>query len=531
MSDPVMPVLLLALLGMLFRLLRQPPGEWKARAILEIGVLLFLWEWARHEGPLLCASYGLFVALAWVAARAHRGWTQAGRRRMALCLALPLVIVMGLSTTIKWIYYQQSGVYAKAMQNTPGINALLKALYRVKPEQKVRYAAVTRQSLRAACEASPTLKPFEKQLLTPIPWMHHPPESTNQEPVEFAASLVWLVASLPGDRRTANELMLKGAAEINAALRAGRLPSRRAWYPLNPDWRLWLPALPDSFFTGVREGMCLDSAGKPWGTIHGATMQNTYDVAASRRAANLYPRQLLAEGTVVAPPGAIDSVVLSDEQGRWLGASRTGSSDGQENGQPFEVSSVIEENPGGYRLTFFRRGKPQYTAKLEPAGPAAGGLAPGNYSHLVEKRESNLILSQDGQTFNYYFKAGVVQPTKQARREQAEKILESCYEQILWCALGLVCLCVLVGERWERGRVWSAALCLLLATGWFLGRTVFYAILDVNTGWGFGRYIQCVSPVFVLILFLLAVVATALVKRWFGALAPPAPIHPVRQTK
>ena len=39
---------------------------------------------------------------------------------------------------------------------------------------------------------------------------------------------------------------------------------------------------------------------------------------------------------------------------------------------------------------------------------------------------------------------------------------------------------------------------------WIVGRAAFYALLDVNVGWFDARYMLCVSPLFMLILFLVA---------------------------
>jgi hypothetical protein len=202
MSDPVMTVLLLALLGSMFGILRRPATEWTWPAFAQTGGILFLWEWSRQEGPLVYASYGLFVALAVAAARRDTNRKGQDIRRMAVLLAAPLVIVIGLSTAVKGIYYQQSGVFAKASQHSAGLSKLMDALYRIKPEQELRYAPVTRQSLRAACEASLTLKRFEGVLLNPDAGATHLGESMSKIPGEFGSCLHWLLlTSLPGDRR------------------------------------------------------------------------------------------------------------------------------------------------------------------------------------------------------------------------------------------------------------------------------------------------------------------------------------------
>jgi hypothetical protein len=68
----------------------------------------------------------------------------------------------------------------------------------------------------------------------------------------------------------------------------------------------------------------------------------------------------------------------------------------------------------------------------------------------------------------------------------------------------------------------STTLCLLLAAGSFAGRAALYGLLDANVGWGFGRYMRCVSPIYILILILGIMVATAWLRRWVSG-GPPDP--------
>ena len=51
--------------------------------------------------------------------------------------------------------------------------------------------------------------------------------------------------------------------------------------------------------------------------------------------------------------------------------------------------------------------------------------------------------------------------------------------------------------------------------GWFTGRAALYGLLEANMGWGILRYMRCISPLFIPILFMTAVIACAFLQRRF----------------
>jgi hypothetical protein len=269
----------------------------------------------------------------------------------------------------------------------------------------------------------------------------------------------------------------------------------------------------------MSEGASMTPSGEPWGTYHRPWLQHVFDQAANRRAANVYPRMLLAEGQVVAAPGAIDSMAVSDEQGRWLGASRvSGALSAWEQGQPFDIRSLVESEPAGYRLVFFRRGKPQYEVDLKPDPAATWTSGTSRYSRVVERSESKVELAEGGESFSYHFKACLAQSALKTRRETWEKIVGRYYPKALLCALVLVCARTILGGRYEWEQLRSGTLCLLLAAGWFTGRALLFGLLDANFGGYFSdapRFIRCLSPVFIPILILGAWVAAGFLRLRF----------------
>jgi hypothetical protein len=309
--------------------------------------------------------------------------------------------------------------------------------------------------------------------------------------------------------------MLQAAAEINAALKDGRLPRRAAWFPLEPNWRLWLPDLPRCSWQALAEEMHLSPAGEPEIISYKAVVAHTFDQAANRRAENTTPRLLLTEGSIRAPAGIIDTVALTDGNGKWLGACPVLASNWWDDAQTFSISFQPESSLTNAQLVFFNRGQVQHVGKLNlrnlhrVADGADVLLASANQG------ETGLSLLGSNEIFGYNLRARVVEPQRYARRVFAENFLEAGYRKLLVFGLLIVLMCAFFQGEWQPERVQAVAFCFLLAAGCLLTRAAFYGLLDANMGFRADRYTRCVSPLFVATLFLGAVLAGAWLRRRF----------------
>jgi hypothetical protein len=505
MTDPFMLPLSVALLACLLRVLGQPSHQWRWPAFLVIGGLLFLWAWSRYEEPLLYGTYLLFAVIAWVLTQKES--QPAARVRRLAMLALPLLMAVLLATTAKTINYYHFGIAAKAQIGGPGLMTLFKTLYRIKPDHDLLYAPVTRQSLQAACQVSPTLQTYEKSLLDPQAPATRFGETITQAPGEVGSYLNWLLyCSFPTEPRQANKLMLQAASEIDAALRDGRLPSRSAHFPIDPNWRLWGKQLLPSLKTVYREARSL----KPW-TNSPATSASTwyemvFDEAASRRRISTSSQLSLGQGSISAPTNALDSVVLTDAQGKFLSACPL-VYDAKNQTLTFHFRVSWLEVPQSYGLEFFQQGHRRFVhlVNFDPAHP-----------WLAEQKSIPGVIADTQDKINLTYQFVLAGSGAKVLRFQAwQEHASSAAKAVFRVTLVLLFLAILFGPTWEPGR-WSYVFAgLLLVLGWFVARIGFYTSIRAMLGWDTERYMRCISPGFILLLALaIACIAALLRSQW-----------------
>jgi hypothetical protein len=505
-SYPFVLVLSVALLSIMFRILGQPSNEWTWPIFVGEGCILFFWEWSRTEDPLVYGTFALFVGLALALSR--RETHPASWKKRVVLLALPVLMVISLSTGVRLINYFEYGIYAKSRMTSPGLTALMKALYQIKPERDLRYAPVTRSSLQAACDASPTLRQFESTLLDPRNHESRVGESITKVPGEFGPWLIWLLpGSLPWDSREANQVMLAAASEINDALRDGRLSRRHAYYPLDPNWRLWLPGLVPSFVACLRSASSIQRW-KSWeGDVTDSPyLEHDFDEAANRRAASAYSPMLLVDGSVPLSRPSIDSVGVEDQRGKLLAASAllTNWLDG---GMVFHLRSPSPKESAGFKLLFFQKGTPQFAEQ--------GHTSEWWFTNQYTTVSNTAVLPDTGEKIDYSYRLSVAEFNKKRRMQSWEPRTEILCKVLSWSAAFATLIIVLFGETWDKDRFRRVLACLMLVVGWLVGRATLYGLYDANFAFTVERFMRCVSPLFVLILVLAAAVAAALLKSFF----------------
>jgi hypothetical protein len=389
-----------------------------------------------------------------------------------------------------------------------GLTALMKALYRIKPERDLRYAPVTRKSLQMACEASPTLGRFESALLNPRNSNTRIGQEITKVPGEFGSWLnMLLITSLPWETPEGNHAMLAAASEINEALDDGRLPRRHASYPLDPNWRLWLPDLLPSFVASLRSASSIQRW-KSWeNEVTGSPiLEQVFDEAANRRAVSAYSPTLLVEGLMESPISSIDSVAVQDQRGRLLAASPL-LTNSLEGGMVFHIRSPLPKESSAFDLLFYKKGTLQFVEH----GQTSVRRTTNQWTTLT----NTAVLPDTGERIDYSYRLLLNEFKKKTRMESWEPRTEILCKALCWVVAFATILVVLFGETWEKDRIQQVLACLVLVTGWLLSRAALYGLIDANMAYTVERYMRCVSPLFVLILVLASAIVGLLLKRMF----------------
>jgi hypothetical protein len=292
-------------------------------------LLLAFWDSTRLETPVLLAIQASWAVL--LAFRPARLGLRQRLREAALVAAIPMAAVLATQTAIKWMNYRSAGVFALAVHTAPGLQALMGALYEVDSPDQSHYAPVTAASVRAACAASPTLAKYEAILLDPANPATVTGEQYTERPGEFGSWLNWLlIGSIKGtDPADTDRIMQRAADELAAAMREGRLAGRPAFYPLDPNLRIWLPHVPAKLAMLVRQLVRLpewqadsDFSSLAIDETAGRSADpRLFDRAANRRATASHPRLISVRGAVFSRAGELEMVTLENADGRVLAAS------------------------------------------------------------------------------------------------------------------------------------------------------------------------------------------------------------------
>ena len=292
------PILLAALAGMVALVARSG-----AVAAAVTGVALgVLWQ-TREETVLVVAALGLFAVVA--------AWARSGDGRRAREIARDVgsivgtisIVAAGVTVAVRTMNYAAFGAFRDHQRDMPGFVAAQRALLRITPERRIPAVGVSRETLRAAYDASPTfrrLQPYFEQ--TAGMWESwSPPGFAEQH--EIAGRFVWpLNAAVrwAGHGNSAADMEAfcsRIAEEIDDACSTGRLqglPARLGSFAL-----VWsgLPRVPASlwdvtarlFWRGEPFGpRCPQWTARPW-------IVAVFDSAAHRRPASTPEPTAMAE--------------------------------------------------------------------------------------------------------------------------------------------------------------------------------------------------------------------------------------------
>ncbi len=505
MSEPLMAVLLLATVVSCAQFLAVPFRRWNKRMAATSTLAMTAWALTRPEMPIVYGFWLLFVFATGLCHRRRlRGFWKfrTGKAKRWVLLLAPLVISVMTIWAINQIHQSNFGVAALSVGEAPGLNKLISALYSIPPEQKIRFAPVTYQSLTAACDASPTMNTVRNWLLSRSGGSYLACERNLKLPGEVGTWLNWqLVSSFGGNSRESNEKMIQAAEEIRLAQEQGRLGYRNAVFPLDPLWREWITDLPNefrnsltlSFFPNFRALSSLDQFSKR--RVTDSVDFGFFDDGLLRRKGTAPEQFVRIHGQTDVSNSAFRSVRLFSSEKQLISRSSITKAIG--NGWEFKFAVPPGEWKGKLvDLTLVFHSNP-YNEDSRAEVRLSHDLNHVWFSIDPPTSSASPNVPQVWQISVSY------PPRGKLNRTQLKTWFRHNYWSMVSCMLFVTFLLGTARKSNLRRRQQIRWL-LLVAIGLLVGRSLFYALVQVWLHWGLHRYVEPHHLFVLLILFLFA---------------------------
>lgn len=498
MGEPAAaPWWLLLVLGV-WPLVRWAPRNWRWRhasaLALPAGVLVLY----RPENSIIYGFAGLLILAVWI----RHGWACWGRRRWRTAMVWGVLLSPALAAwiTVKGIeqlHRYWYGIPAACVTEMRGFNELMNALVAIEPTEKIRFVPVTKETLRWACDHSPTMAECRALLLDEnLPAYAFARSSLGLEG-QVATWLNWhLIYCFYNPDDHGEQKMKRAAAEIRAALRDGRLPHRFAWYPIDPLWRAWIGDVRPTFLSS-------------W---YWSAVPNYYSarqiVLLSEFVDNEIERGYFVEGLMRRSGNRLDSILrihgiwnfggiaphtvnVIDSKGKVI-CSLT-MVEATANQHTVDGHEMVENLTSKDKIMLeFLDQRNQSLGKTLDKIPLDGMRVPVKLSIETSEEESsgNQPVGTVAATF--------VRPLGDWR-EHGQNFIGKHQVHIAWLAAVMAMLC---GGFGRYRAVIARGLLLLLLIGWGLvfGRSLFYTLIEVWLAWGLERYVASHSVLFMMLL-------------------------------
>jgi hypothetical protein len=384
------------------------------------------------------------------------------------------------------------GVAALSKTESRGEHALLDALYAIQPHEEIRFAPVTLQTLDAACGQSVTLNRHRDELVDPGGTFVQVAKANINLEGEVGPWLNWhLVKCFGGVNELSNEEMMLAAREIRAALDDGRLPRRRAGFPVDPLWNEWMRDLPRECCNAVRNSLrtpYLDRNPKHDARRENATAvtHGMLDNGLLRRRGTRSVTELRISGHASAATSSFQIVRVLAPDHRVLGVAPI-APNGPEGARIEFTAGNVNLGPGDHVFMEFNSDDSAVPASSLPIHLAS------QWTYLEVPRSTN-----DGP--ETWMTVASVTPPRNAWQTCLRNAIFSHYLHVL----GIVVVGFFgVGLCSRRNPRAARNMAALLLAGWglFFGRSLLYALVEAWLHWGLRRYVgaNCLLTVTLLV--------------------------------
>ncbi len=478
-SESICLVLHTFLLPIMGTLLVRGSEAATLKEFCSLSAVLVMWNCCRPELPLILGIYICFSAC-FVAARF---WEAEGLRGRWQLLLLPIVLLTIQFQCLRLFHLSRFDIYATDRMHSPSLNALVHSLYRIKEDQRLLYAPVTRHSLSEACRVSPVMARLEADLLR----ADHPEvlngERKSGKLGEPGPHLFWLLLtefSRYGAFQS-EQTMRAASAEIDAALGDGRLNARHATYPINPYTEAWTPSLFPIFTSLFLEPLLQEPFDIPRlkdDLSEGLALR--FDAVLARRAVSSYRSgvgiRILSQSHF--EPGTLVGITAANSND-LLAASVVKSDTSAE----FYFRCPLSSMPTEIEL---------HSQKLSDAGNEfLGTLKVDPNARPISRKEFTLISPGTLKSLPAVVETFTSHDARIA--EFGQLIFGARWR--FFCLTFLSAVCCGLLHQTPQANTTAIGMIGLLSLCYWVGRALFYSLIYCWLGWGPDRYMTTSGPV------------------------------------
>ena len=492
MTEPLISVLMLMQLVFGAQLIVRPIRDWKKWHVIFAGSASLLHVLSRNETLLIFLYWIAIAAVVFIRQRKTIFTTKFlksfANAKIALLL-VPAGMMLVTTEAVKQHNQEKFGVDALCVTEGEGFSNLMQALYTIPPDESIRYAPVTRQSLSLACDHSPTLAKYRELLLDTNRINYKFAKKRLGLDDEFGTWLNWhLFNCISGTKAQVDATMKVAAEEIRRAQSNGQLATRPAMYPASPYTNKWIGEIWAKFLAALNKSLFTEKSNtsgplrlnRNWKAFD----RSLYDEGLLLRNGLANQSEVVITGVLQGPKSNVTHAVVCDREGDL-------------------VASVNVETATTSRKTMFNcvLDQTEYIDSNEPlfiylVNEDNGSLVRTDRVELLFRRyqisvfafESNDELDDQFPDEKWLVQSHRSSVTWRTRKKIQQEITKDYH----WLLIGCWATAFIVGLviHHPRRRLFDVAWVGIAATVFVAVRSLMYVLICVWLQWGLNRYVE-----------------------------------------
>jgi hypothetical protein len=491
MTEPMIAVMILIVVASTFSMVSRPIHDWKWSDAMITSFAGTIYILSRNETALLA---GYLVLLWLIVLFRHRktiGWRlfsvnfYRDKRNWKLgFLMLPLVFAWVGTKAVGKYNKRLFGVSTVCVTEAEGMKELVSALRSIEPDEKIRFAPITRKTIEKACDVCPTLNQRRRALLDVNAPTYQSAKSALKLDGEVGTWISWHLSwCYQGVNRSSNHEMRIAAKEVREALDNGKLPKRFAPFPYNPMWKEWLPEIPEFVWRSLKRTFYTQdhNVAAQFDNLHvsNAVEQGFFDEGVLCRASSGYGHTIrvfakpvdakaskIFKARIESPAGDLVADIPIDSPNRTF----TGSYD--------DVEDKSVQGPLNLRMFAKIKGKEVQSTTVNIEDLDQWGHKTFTFGGGIDSEYSESWYITSTRSFQ-----------EPGRRATIKNYLEKWYWYFL---LGGIGFCMIMGffAANKRGVIANVAWAAFGILGFLVARCLFYSLIHAWLYWGLDRYVD-----------------------------------------